>query len=139
MVLLHYTAEYANLDCVKYLVENGANIEAQCDRGYTPLHYAVNSGSREVVKCLVIKGADISAETWEGYIPADAAIAIGDLYMVVCLTILKFVKPVEYLIGMVKEVISVYSAEVVISDANENGDHAMEAVVIGNADHSDTN
>ena len=39
---LHYAAQYANLELVEFLVEQGADIHRADDAGATPLHYALN-------------------------------------------------------------------------------------------------
>ena len=49
------------LDLVRFLLENGANLEAKTSKGHTPLHFAVLYKKIEVVKLLIQKGADINA------------------------------------------------------------------------------
>lgn len=43
------------------LVEKGANVNARCSHGCTPLHYAVINSSLPLVRYLVNKGADVDA------------------------------------------------------------------------------
>ena len=49
-------------DIILYLVEQGANVNAQCRgfsyKGYTPLHFAYKSGKDQIVKILLDNGAD---------------------------------------------------------------------------------
>jgi len=60
--LLHQAAKKNWLDIVKYLVENGANIEAiDKSDGNTPLHEAVVKNNICVVKYLVESGANLNA------------------------------------------------------------------------------
>lgn len=49
------------LDLFRFLLENGANLEAKTSNGNTPLHFAVLYKKIEVVKLLIAKGADINA------------------------------------------------------------------------------
>ena len=59
---LCWFAEYGNLEVVKYLVEQGANIHADNDEA---LRWAAEDGHLEVVKYLVENGANIHA--WDDY------------------------------------------------------------------------
>lgn len=47
---------------VKYLIKNGANLEAQCDDRYTPLMLAAKNGNLEIGKLLIENGADTCAQ-----------------------------------------------------------------------------
>jgi hypothetical protein len=59
--LLHCAAELGNLDVVKMLVENGADVDAQDVHGATPLFCALSfNGNEDVVAYLIQKGADIN-------------------------------------------------------------------------------
>ncbi|MFP3022319.1 MAG: ankyrin repeat domain-containing protein, partial [Wolbachia sp.] len=62
-----------NLNIVKLLVNNGADINAKDNEGWTSLHWAVQLGSLNVVKYLVEKGADVNALTADGRAPLDIA------------------------------------------------------------------
>ena len=46
------------LEMIKLLVENGANINARDESGYTLLYWAVNYRKPEVIKYLIMKGAE---------------------------------------------------------------------------------
>jgi len=62
---LMYAAESGSMEVVKYLVENGANVNAvsgDAGRG-TPLIYAAAANKLEVVKYLLENGADINSTT----------------------------------------------------------------------------
>ena len=61
---LHLAAKHGKFDRVKELIEEGANINAKDNAGWTPLHEAAQySGVRgqEVLEYLVAKGADVNA------------------------------------------------------------------------------
>ena len=59
---LHYAAAKANLNMVKFLVENGADINAADSRDDTPLLLAVAANNLATVKYLIAKGADITVQ-----------------------------------------------------------------------------
>ena len=61
---LHVAAKHGKFDRVKELIDEGANINAKDNAGWTPLHEAAQySGVRgqEVLEYLVAKGADVNA------------------------------------------------------------------------------
>jgi ankyrin repeat protein len=61
------------------LLDKGARVDTQDDRGYTPLMYAAYSESMpvEIVKLLLAKGADKRA-TGEGETALSLAVKRGD-------------------------------------------------------------
>jgi ankyrin repeat protein len=59
---LHHAARSGSLECVKFLVENGANVNANAWFGTKPLHYAARGGNVECVRFLVENGANIHAK-----------------------------------------------------------------------------
>jgi len=59
--ILMIAAYHGNLDCVKFLVSKGANVNARANGGWTPLIHAVISRNLACVKFLVSKGADVNA------------------------------------------------------------------------------
>ncbi len=61
--LLHAAARHANIPLLLALIERGAELEKQMDRGSTPLMEAVNSESVETVETLLKAGATINAVT----------------------------------------------------------------------------
>jgi ankyrin repeat protein len=63
---LHY---WPMLPVVQVLIERGANINARCIGGFTPLHGACERGSSDVVTYLVSKGADVKAKDDVGVTP----------------------------------------------------------------------
>ncbi|WP_196885210.1 ankyrin repeat domain-containing protein [Aureivirga sp. CE67] len=61
-----------NIDAVKHLVNNGADVEKVC-RSKTPLMYAVKYGNLEMVKFLLANGADKNAQNKKGFTALDYA------------------------------------------------------------------
>lgn len=60
-----------NTEIMKFLLDNGANVNLQDVIGNTALHYAVLIGNYKTVKLLIAYGADLNmANTW-GYYPMD--------------------------------------------------------------------
>lgn len=55
---LHYAALYGNLDEVKALIANGADINMQDDGGMTPLQFAVQEKRELVIKFLLSLNAN---------------------------------------------------------------------------------
>ncbi len=58
--LLHLSFDSREL--VEYLIENGADIEARSDGGWTPLHSQAYGGHKDGVEVLLAHGADIEAK-----------------------------------------------------------------------------
>ncbi len=55
---LHGASKSGNLELVKFLIEEGADVNAPDEVGMTPLHLAAKHGHSEVVKLLIQKKAD---------------------------------------------------------------------------------
>jgi len=72
---LHLAAsDNSNVDVVKYLISEGANVNAEDDSGMTPLHWAiVGNANIDVIKCPIEQGADIHAKSSSGKTPFDIA------------------------------------------------------------------
>lgn len=62
-----------NMEVVQALVEHGANVNARCIGGATPLHAAAQFAPPEVVRYLLDHGANPHAKDRFGWIPADYA------------------------------------------------------------------
>ncbi len=64
-----------NIELVKYLVEQGSNLEATDMGGYTPLHLATLNASLELMKYLVEQGgSDLEAVDIDGCTPLHIAV-----------------------------------------------------------------
>lgn len=64
---LHYAARNGHLDVCKYLINNGAAINATTRSGNaTALHRACSTGREDVVRYLLEKKADVSVEDSDG-------------------------------------------------------------------------
>jgi ankyrin repeat protein len=55
---LHFACLSNSFQIVKYLVSNGADVNARNENGETPLHFAAKQSSKEIVQYLVDHGAD---------------------------------------------------------------------------------
>ncbi|MEM7180174.1 MAG: ankyrin repeat domain-containing protein [Spirochaetota bacterium] len=56
--LLHFAAEFDRIESSKVLLENGAEINSQDEKGNTALHIAARFGNLQLAKYLVEKGGD---------------------------------------------------------------------------------
>jgi ankyrin repeat protein len=74
---LHYAAYQNNPECIKLLLEAGANVNAKDDYGSTPLNIAAWIGELECVKCLLAAGADINLTNKYRHTAADVAREYG--------------------------------------------------------------
>lgn len=70
---LHIACIWGDINCIKTLINNGANINAFGEDNYTPLHEAVEQGHQNVVDLLIKKGADISIKDDDGCTPFELA------------------------------------------------------------------
>jgi len=66
---LHFAANNGHVDVVRFLLEKGANVNAQDHRGRTPLHLAALDGHVDVVRFLLEKGANVNAQDHRGRTP----------------------------------------------------------------------
>ena len=60
---LHFTADGGREDVVAYLMEKGADVNADGGGMWTPLHRAANAGHLPVVRRLVEAGAKVDVKT----------------------------------------------------------------------------
>ena len=72
---LHFAAKYnVNIDVLKYLIAQGADVNRQTDAHSTPLHYAaVRNSNIAVSEYLIEKGADINIKNVYGVTPLHLA------------------------------------------------------------------
>jgi ankyrin repeat protein len=79
---LFFSAANGNIDAVKFLVENGANLEiAEYDMGNTPLMAAISINHMEMCLYLISKGANIHAKNKNGDTPIHFATILGNYSM----------------------------------------------------------
>ena len=60
--LLHGAASVNNLQLLKMLCERGAEVDAKCNKGKTPLMLAAARGHEDAARILIRKGAQINAQ-----------------------------------------------------------------------------
>lgn len=66
---LHVAAAAGEVDRVRRLLDEGADVNAQGNAGQTALHQAVTRGHQEVVRVLLDRGADVGIEDDSGETP----------------------------------------------------------------------
>ncbi|KAJ3336072.1 hypothetical protein HDU83_009703, partial [Entophlyctis luteolus] len=79
---LHIASKHGQLPNAKWLVEHGANVNAENVNKWTPLHIASSNGHLEVVKWLVEHGANVNAEEEHKGTPLHFASQNGHLEVV---------------------------------------------------------
>ncbi|MBK7032778.1 MAG: ankyrin repeat domain-containing protein [Ignavibacteria bacterium] len=55
----------------RFIDSQRANIDAQDDRGWTPLHHAASQNLMQTVRWLIERGADRSIATNDGHLPVN--------------------------------------------------------------------
>lgn len=60
---LHFAAYYNQLDIIKYLIENGADVNITDSKGQTPFDLAASQNLPEVTEYLLLQGASIKKES----------------------------------------------------------------------------
>ena len=66
------------VEIVKLLINKGAEVNVQDNRGVTPLMHALDLSNLEVIKYLITAGADTNIQDNEGYTIVDYALWRGD-------------------------------------------------------------
>ena len=74
---LHKAAAAGDIEQVKKLISEGANIDAKDKQGRTPLHNAAANGRMEVAELLIEKGANVNALHNSGGTPLHVAVNGG--------------------------------------------------------------
>ncbi|KAH0785265.1 ankyrin repeat domain-containing protein [Histomonas meleagridis] len=64
--LLMCAAAHGSIECTKFLIKSGANVEQKNFMGFTALHWTAFTGRIECVDILLNSGADINAKTEDG-------------------------------------------------------------------------
>lgn len=71
---LHWACLYGDPEVVKFLIINGAQVNARDAQGMTPLHWAAWQGQIEAAKVLVSFGAELNVINNTKHSPLDRAI-----------------------------------------------------------------
>ncbi|KAJ7759528.1 ankyrin repeat-containing domain protein [Mycena metata] len=79
---LFVASQNGHLDVVKFLIEHGADVNAENENGYTSLYLASQNGHLDIVKFLVENNANIEASDKYGYTSLYRASANGHLEVV---------------------------------------------------------
>ncbi|MHC5354136.1 ankyrin repeat domain-containing protein [Myroides sp. LJL115] len=69
--VLGYAGQENKMDCVLWLLENGAKVDGNTTDLISPLMSTVMSGNYEIVKTLIDHGADVNRMHLTGYLPLD--------------------------------------------------------------------
>jgi len=83
--LLHTSIYYNKIDCVKYLIEHGANVDIVDNDDHTPLCDAARYGHYDIVRYLLFNGASIDKSDNHGYTPLHLASLNNHVMTVKCL------------------------------------------------------
>lgn len=73
MTPLHWAARAGAMDCARWLLDRGAEIDAVTKAGNTPLHLAAERGAAEAVWLLIGRNADMGAQDKKGRTPLHRA------------------------------------------------------------------
>ncbi|MFY9309466.1 MAG: ankyrin repeat domain-containing protein [Bacteroidia bacterium] len=71
---LIWATVFNNIQLLKWLIDNGANINHQDRNGYTALHFAAQEKRQECAELLIGKGADINLQDIYGNNPLFTAV-----------------------------------------------------------------
>jgi hypothetical protein len=71
---IYSAARGGHINIVRFLIENGANVNAKSYDGKTPLHGAAENMNKDIALLLLEKGADINAKERNGWTPLNQAI-----------------------------------------------------------------
>jgi ankyrin repeat protein len=73
---LNDASKEGDLDKVRRLMEEGANIEARDASSSTPLYNAVGGSHRDIAKFLILKGTNVNANCTDGMTPFHRAVTL---------------------------------------------------------------
>jgi uncharacterized protein YegJ (DUF2314 family) len=70
---VHQAAKYGEMEALRFLVEQGGDVNARTNYGATPLHFAALFGEVRAATCLLEKGAHVDAKDELGLTPFHGA------------------------------------------------------------------
>ena len=74
----HVAGKRSCLETMKWLKEQGADVNVKSEAGRTPMHNAALYGHFEIVKWLKEQGADVNVKGNDGKTPLDLASSIHE-------------------------------------------------------------
>jgi len=74
---LHRASQEGHVEVARVLIEHGADMTVQDERGSTPLHDASRTGHKELAQFLLEHGADVTAQDKDGSTPLHQASGSG--------------------------------------------------------------
>ncbi|KAG5885440.1 hypothetical protein JTB14_020775 [Gonioctena quinquepunctata] len=77
MVYTNTHAAFKDVDCLRFLIEKGANVNSIKSDGETPIHGAALTGSVEGLRLLLGRGANLNAVTSDGCTPIHEAAVLA--------------------------------------------------------------
>lgn len=77
LTALYFALIHENIDLIKLLISEGANLNAKDADGWAPIHQVVHNNKLEIVKLLSENGANLELETEEDLTPLAIAIQRG--------------------------------------------------------------
>lgn len=75
----HCAASENHLDCVRFFLDQGFNVNSGNKQGYTALHFAAIKGHQELISFLISEGADYNLSTNDGSLPLHFAASSGNV------------------------------------------------------------
>ncbi|MDA3885346.1 MAG: ankyrin repeat domain-containing protein [Candidatus Delongbacteria bacterium] len=79
---LNYSASNSKTEIAKFLIDNGANINATDKEGSIPIHNSAAKGNYELTKYLIEKGTDINYKDLNGVTPLYFAFVSGNFQLI---------------------------------------------------------